>query len=155
MNPQAKKNIRQAFLGQSTAFEMPAWHASQAAVRYIERQAPEVDRVLAAMDLLIIAQRALLAGEDLEAVGGSGPYGTATQRRAWAAGRLSAACNAMVVAEKLAENQQRISKLLARKDEKIARLTASNRAAWKATNIDVPFREPKPTGRVDWLMGEN
>lgn len=154
MIPQARKNIRQAFLGQSMGFGEPAWHASQAAVRYIEGQSPAVDRVLAAMDLLIIAQRALLGGEDLEAVGDSGPYGTAAQRRAWAAGRLSAACHAMVVAEKLAENQERISNLLARKDEKIARLTASNRAAWKATNIDVPFREPKPAGRVDWLMGE-
>lgn len=89
MTPQSRKNIRQAFLGQSAAFGTPAWHASQAAVRYVEGQTPAVDRVLSAMDLLIVAQRALLAGEDLEAVGDSGPYGTAAQRRAWAAPRLA------------------------------------------------------------------
>lgn len=149
---QARKNIRAALLGQSMAIDTPGWRASQAAADYMVKQAPEVDRVLAGMGLLEIAQRALLAGDDLETVGEAGPYGTAAQRRAWAAGRLSAAMCAMVVAERLTENQERISKLVARKDEKIARLTASSRAAWRATNIDVPFREPRGKS-VDWAHG--
>lgn len=152
MKPQVRKNIRQAFLGQDMTFGSPAWLASQAATRYVDEQPAAVDRVLAAMNLLTVAQRALLAGEDLEAVGDSGPYATAAQRRAWAAGRLSAACHAMALAEKLAENQARITELLKRKDEKIARLTTSNRAAWKATNIEVPFRDPKTMyhGQPGW-----
>lgn len=155
MSPQARKNIRQALLGQLMGFGEPGWMASQAAANYIAAEdRTTADRVLAGLGLLTVAQRALLVSEDLEAVGDSGPYATASQRRAWAAGRLSAACFAMAMAEKLAENQARVSELMARKDERIARLTTSNRAAWKATNIDVPFREPNPSARVDWAAGE-
>lgn len=44
---QSRKNIRAALLGQNMAFGSPAWQASQAAVRYVEKQAPEVDPALA------------------------------------------------------------------------------------------------------------
>ena len=151
---QARKNIRAALLGQSMAIDTPGWRASQAAADYMEKQAPEVDRVLAGMGLLEIAQRALLAGDALETVGEAGPYGTAAQRRAWAAGKLSAAMSAMVVAEMLADNQTRISGRIANLEASVMYHMASASAAWKASGHDkaVPFREPR--GRsVDWGSG--
>ena len=154
---QARKNIRAALLGQSMAVDTPGWRASQAAGRYVEKPAPEVDRLLAGMGLLEIAQRALLTGDDLEAVGEAGPYGTAAQRRAWAAGRLFSAMSAMVVAERLAENQSRVTAKIAGLERRLELAFAEIQAAWRASNHDksVPFQDPKAInrGRVDWAVG--
>lgn len=146
MNSQARKNLRQAI--PSSAFGTPGWEAMQAAVRWTAGEL-HVDVILEQLGLLTIAQRCLVAGETLEEVGAEGPYGTTAQRRAWAAGRLEAACQAMLVAEQVVELQTKAAARIAYLEKKLELARAETRAAARFKTINVPFREKQPV-RVDW-----
>lgn len=147
MNGQVKKNLRQAI--PSSAFGTPGWEAMQAAVRWTAGELQHVDDILDQLGLLTIARRCLVAGETLEEVGAEGPYGTTAQRRAWAAGRLEAACRAMVEAEKVVELQNAAAAKIAYLERKVELLRAETRAAARYGQINVPFREKQPVS-VDW-----
>ncbi|QFY60357.1 hypothetical protein FZ934_07875 [Rhizobium grahamii] len=148
MNGQAAKNIRQAFPG--LAFGSPDYEASQAAARWAtEPAAAAGSRFLASLGLLEIAQRCLVDGETLEAAGEAGPYGTCSQQRAWAAGRLAAACHAMVLAEELAAEKKAASDRIAELEQALAYARAETRAAARFHTINVPFREKRKRS-VDW-----
>lgn len=147
MNTQARKNLRQAI--PSAAFGTPGWEAMQAAARWTAGETPQVDSILDKLGLLTIAQRCLVAGDTLEAVGEDGPYGTTAQRRAWAAGRLEAACRAMVEAERLEETLTRAAAKIVYLEKKLELARAETRVAARYGQIQVPFREKAPV-RVDW-----
>lgn len=147
MNTQAKKNLRQAI--PAAAFGTPGWEAMQAAARWTAGETPQVNSILARLNLLEIAQRALVAGETLEEVGELGPYGSTAQRRAWAAGRLEAACRAMVEAERLEETLTAAAAKIVYLEKKLEMARAETRAAARYGQIQVPFREKAPV-RVDW-----
>ena len=147
MIAQARKNLRQAI--PCAAFGTPGWESMQAAARWTAGELPQVDSILARLNLLEIAQRALVEGETLEEVGELGPYGSTAQRRAWAAGRLEAACQAMVEAEKVVELQTKAAAKIAYLERKVELLRAETRAAARYGQINVPFREKQPVS-VDW-----
>ncbi|NKM30094.1 hypothetical protein [Rhizobium laguerreae] len=147
MNTQAKKNIRQAF--PVIVFAGPEWEATQAAARWVERQDVGVANILTSIDLLTIAERCLVNGETLEAVGEIGPYGTAAQQRAWAAGQLAAACYAINAAEALTEERRATAARIAYLEKKVELLRAETRAAARFKDIVVPFRKPRAKS-VDW-----
>jgi len=148
MSTQAAKNIRQAFPG--LAFGSPDYEASQAAARWASGHVQEDDMTLSALGLLEIARRALVDGDTLEAIGEDGPYGSVAQRRAWAAGRLAAACHAIVLAEQLNAQQRAAAAEIRRLEKKVELLRAETRAAARFHTIDVPFREKRKTRSVDW-----
>ncbi|RWN72284.1 MAG: hypothetical protein EOS04_35700 [Mesorhizobium sp.] len=148
----ASKNIRQA-LG-SCGPASANFEAAQAAGWYVEHHPADVDSVLADLGLLETAQTALLDGLPLETVGERGPYGTAAQQRAWAAGRLLDCCRAIAVARSLVAERKAASGREAALRKQVESLKVENRAAWRQVKIDVPFQEPRPSGRVDWLLGE-
>ena len=87
----ARKNIRDAL--PRCAPGQDQFDAAQAAGWYCTADnRGDVDAVLASMSLLTIVRTALLEGRTLEDAGKCGPYGTAAQQRAWAAGqRMKAA----------------------------------------------------------------
>ncbi|MDG4670889.1 hypothetical protein P9A16_07125 [Shinella sp. 838] len=147
MIAQARKNLRQAI--PSAAFGTPGWEAMQAAARWVSGQTPQVDSILDKLGLLTIAQRCLVAGDTLEAVGEDGPYGTTAQRRAWAAGRLEAACRAMLVAQQVIELQTKAAAKIVYLEKKLELARAETRAAARYGQIQVPFREKAPV-RMDW-----
>ncbi|GAA4178314.1 hypothetical protein [Shinella granuli] len=147
MIAQAKKNLRQAI--PSAAFGSPGWEAMQAAVGWVDKQDVGVSNILDQLGLLTIAQRCLVAGETLEEVGAEGPYGTTAQRRAWAAGRLEAACRAMLFADQVVELQTKAAARIVYLEKKVELLRAETRAAARFNTINVPFREKAPV-RVDW-----
>ncbi len=149
MSAQAAKNIRQAFPG--LAFGSPDYEASQAAARWVgEPAAGAVSKFIAALGLLDIARRALIDGDTLEAIGEDGPYGSVAQRRAWASGRLAAACHAIVLAEQLDAQQRAAAAEIRRLEKKVELLRAETRAAARFHTINVPFREKRKTRSVDW-----
>ncbi len=148
MKSQAAKNIRQAF--PSIVFGSREYEVTQAAARWVEKQDVGGANVLADLDLLDVAHRCLVDGETLEDVGASGPYGTASQRRAWAAGRLAAACHAIHFAEELAEERQAASERIDFLERKVELLRAETRAAARFKDVVVPFREPRRGKVVDW-----
>lgn len=147
MTPQARKNIRQAF--PVIVFGSPEYEATQAAARWVEQGAKNCT-MLTDLDLLTIAQRALVDGETLEAAGEAGPYGTSAQQRAWAAGRLAAACYAIKAAEALLEERQAAAASIAYLTKKVDLQQAEIRAAARYKDIVVPFREPRRQKVVDW-----
>jgi len=147
MKSQAAKNIRQAF--PVITFGSREYEVTQAAARWVEHSHQGAE-VLAELDLYTIAHRCLVAGETLEDVGASGPYGTASQRRAWAAGRLAAACCAIHMAEALAEERQEYMEAITRLERKVELLRAETRAAARFKDVVVPFREPRRQKSVDW-----
>lgn len=147
MNSQARKNIRQAF--PVITFGSPEWEATQAAARWVEAGAQTFHTDLSQLDLLTIARRCLVDGETLEAAGEAGPYGTAAQQRAWAAGQLAAACCAINAAEALAEERQATAARIAYLEKKVELLRAETRAAARFKDIVVPFRKPRAKS-VDW-----
>ena len=144
---QSAKNLRQAF--PACGYGTPGWSATQTAARWAAGELNQVDSILARMNLLEIAQRALVAGETLEEVGELGPYGSTAQRRAWAAGKLAAACDAMVEAERLEETLTRAAAKIAYLEKKLELARAETRAAARYGQIKVPFREKQPVS-VDW-----
>lgn len=150
MIAQAKKNLRQAI--PSSAFGTPGWEAMQAAVSWVAKEDVGVSNILDRLGLLTIAQRCLVAGETLEEVGADGPYGSTAQRRAWAAGRLEAACMAMVYAAQTVELQSKAAAKIVHLEKKVELLRAETRAAARFKTINVPFREKQPVS-VDWDAG--
>ena len=146
MNGQAKKNIRQAF--PVITFGSAEWEATQAAARWVESET-NCSTFLADLDLLAIAQRALVDGDTLEDIGSAGPYGTAAQRRAWAAGQLAAACYSIRWAETLQEERRATTARIAYLEKKVELLRAETRAAARFKDIVVPFRQ-KPPKSVNW-----
>ncbi|MCW5706099.1 hypothetical protein [Shinella sp.] len=150
MIAQAKKNLRQAI--PSSAFGTPGWEAMQAAVSWVAGKNPQVDSILDHLGLLTIARRCLVAGETLEEAGAEGPYGSTAQRRAWAAGRLEAACMAMVFAAQTVELQTKAAARIVYFEKKVKLLRAETRAAARFKTINVPFREKQPVS-VDWDAG--
>jgi hypothetical protein len=110
----------------------------------------EVDKTLASLGLLEIARRCLIDGEPLEAAGEAGPYGTCSQQRAWAAGRLTAACHAIHFAEQLEDQRKATSDRIAQLEKALAYARAETRAAARFHTINVPFREKRKTKSVDW-----
>ncbi|WP_028748015.1 hypothetical protein [Rhizobium mesoamericanum] len=148
MNSQARKNIRQAF--PVIEFGSPEWEASQAAARWVETREGAHSSFLNSLDLLTIAQRALIDGDTLEAVGEAGPYGSPAQQRAWAAGRLAAACHAIRFAEALQDERQAAAARIGQLEKALAYARAETRAAARFKDINVPFREPRKAKSVDW-----
>lgn len=148
---QATKNLRQAMLGLSTDFGAPAWEAMQAAARWAERPTPDVGAILERLDLAALARACLVDSVPLEVAGECGPYATASQRRAWAAGRLCAAAFAIHAAEAMLAEQKAAHEREAALQRKVDRLLVENRAAWRASKVDVPFKEPPPRS-VDWSV---
>lgn len=148
MNPQARKNIRQAF--PSIVHLSREWEATQCAARWVEAGAQSFHTCLSSLDLLDIAHRCLVEGETLEDVGASGPYGTAAQRRAWAAGRLAAACCAIHVAEELSEERKEYTAAIAKLKRDLDYARAETRAAARFKDLDIPFRAPRRQKSVDW-----
>ncbi|MGO7758786.1 hypothetical protein [Rhizobium ruizarguesonis] len=147
MNTQAKKNIRQAF--PVITFGSREWEATQAAASWVEKQDVGGANILTSLDLLTIARRCLVDGETLEAAGEFGPYGTAAQQRAWAAGQLAAACYAILAAEALTEERRAAAARIAYLEKKVELLRAETRAAARFKDIVVPFRKPRAKS-VDW-----
>lgn len=147
MIAQAKKNLRQAI--PSHGFASPGYPLMQTAALWAAGELAHVDATLDRLGLLEIAQRALVAGETLEEVGADGPYGSTAQRRAWAAGRLAAACEAMIVAGQMVELQSKAAARIAHLEKKVELLRAETRAAARYGQIKVPFREKQPVS-VDW-----
>lgn len=96
VSTQARKNLRQAFKGETAVAE-----AGRRVYDYInlpDKCRAEVDKMLGTLGLLTIAHSCLVAGETLEQAGMASTYGTTPQRRSWAAGRLQAAITAIAVA---------------------------------------------------------
>ncbi|MGO8202826.1 hypothetical protein ACC735_26475 [Rhizobium ruizarguesonis] len=147
MNSQARKNIRQAF--PVITFGSNEWEATQAAARWVEKQDVGGANILTSLDLLTIVQLCLVDGETLEAAGEFGPYGTAAQQRAWAAGQLAAACYAIHTAEALTEERRATAARIAYLEKKMELLRAETRAAARFKDIVVPFRKPRAKS-VDW-----
>ncbi|WVT73342.1 hypothetical protein QM996_17980 [Sinorhizobium chiapasense] len=148
MNSQARKNIRQAF--PVITFGSREWEVTQAAAEWVQSGETNCSTSLAQLDLLEIARRCLVDGETLEAVGEAGPYGTAAQQRAWAAGRLAAACHAIHMAEALKAERQAAAASIAYLTKKVELQYAEIRAAARYKDINVPFREPRRQKVVDW-----
>ena len=146
MNGQARKNIRQAF--PSSPFGSPEWEVTQAAARWVEKP-DSYPELLTSLDLLTVAQRALVDGDTLEDIGAAGPYGSPAQQRAWAAGQLAAACYAIKAAEALAEERRATAARIAYLEKKVELLRAETRAAARFKDINVPFRE-KRAKSVNW-----
>lgn len=147
MIAQAKKNLRQAI--PSHGFASPGYQLMQAAASWAAGELAHVDATLDHLGLLEIARRCLLAGETLEDAGADGPYGSTAQRRAWAAGRLAAACEAMLFADLLVDRERKASERIAYLEKKVELLRAETRAAARYGSINVPFREKQPVS-VDW-----
>ncbi|QND48106.1 hypothetical protein HB780_20930 [Rhizobium lusitanum] len=147
MNSQARKNIRQAFPG--IAHGSREWEVTQAAADWVEFGGQTLATLLASLDLLEIARRCLVDGETLEATGEAGPYGTAAQQRAWAAGRLAAACHAIHAAGAIAEERRAAAARIAQLEKALEYARAETRAAAKFKDIVVPFRKPRMKS-VDW-----
>jgi hypothetical protein len=147
MNSQARKNIRQAF--PVITFGSREWEATQAAARWVEKQDVGGANILTSLDLMTIVQRCLVDGKTLEAAGEAGPYGTAAQQRAWAAGQLAAACYAIHAAEALTEERRAAAARIAYLEKKVELLRAETRAAARFKDIVVPFRKPRAKS-VDW-----
>lgn len=148
MNSQVRKNIRQAF--PVITFGTPEYEATQAAARWVAESGSTCSTFLAQLDLLSIAQRCLVDGDTLEAAGEAGPYGTSAQQRAWAAGRLAAACHAIKAAEALHEERQATAASISYLTKKVDLQQAEIRAAARYKDIVVPFREPRRGKVVDW-----
>ncbi|MGO4564801.1 hypothetical protein AB4Z52_06970 [Rhizobium sp. 2YAF20] len=148
MNPQARKNIRQAF--PSIVHGSREWEVTQAAAEWVNvATVATIDQTLADLGLLEIAHSALVAGLPLEDCGQAGPYGTASQQRAWAAGRLVAACDAIWFAGRLAMERDLAVRKIQRLERQAELLRAETRAAARFKDIKVPFRKPR-VGSVDW-----
>lgn len=149
MNSQARKNIRQAF--PVIAFGSREWEVTQAAADWVQSaQVGPIEEILTQLDLIEIARRCLVDGETLEAAGEAGPYGTAAQQRAWAAGRLAAACHAIHMAEALRAERQATTGRIADLERRLEYARAETRAAARFKDIAVPFREPRRQKSVDW-----
>lgn len=138
MSTQVRKNIRDALAGNPDRFELGLIAAEFAAN-------PTDDDFLARLGLTEIARAALLAGDTLEAVGAAGPYATPAQRRAWAAGRLSAAIAALPVAAELERERRAAAEREADLTRQLAAARLEIKAAWRASSAssNVPFRDPK------------
>ena len=147
MNPQARKNIRQAF--PVIVHGSREWKVTQAAADWVADGARDFVWTLDDLDLLEIAQRCLVAGETLEAVGEAGPYGTPAQQRAWAAGRLAAACCAIHMAAGLAAERKAAADRIAQLEKALAYARAETRAAARFKDVVAPFRKPRLKS-VDW-----
>ncbi|SCB41723.1 hypothetical protein [Rhizobium multihospitium] len=147
MNSQATKNLRQAL--------PDAEHgsldnlAAKAAAKWASTPNTAIDGILDELDLLDVAQRALVTGETLEEIGASGPYGTTAQRRAWAAGKLSAAAYAIVLSVKLLARQRADMAKIAELERRLSHAAAEIRAAKRYGGIIVPFRERRKPA-IDW-----
>lgn len=148
MNKQALKNLRQAFPGaeHGTSDHL----AARAAAKWASTPNAGIDAILAELDLLEVAQRALVAGETLEAIGEAGPYGSTAQRRAWAAGQLAAAAHAIVLSVKLLARQLSDMAEIVELKRRMSHAAAEIRAARRYDEVVVPFREPRRGKSVDW-----
>jgi hypothetical protein len=142
---QSTNNIRDALRGHPGAVEL-----GRAAARYIENPDPAITKVLADLDVAAIAHSALLGGETLEAAGAAGPYASRAQRAAWAAGRVRAACEAIVFAEELLVERKKLGEREAKLHLALEASRVEARAYAKALPVTVPFREVKR--RHDWSV---
>lgn len=146
MHPQAAKNLRLALPSYADADTFDR-AAMQAATDYLySEERAHQDEMLIRLGLIDILQQALIDGEPLEAVGAAGPYNSTAQRRAWAAGRLAAACYALLLANRVHVQRQADTARIAGLEKQVDYLRAETRAAARFKDIDVPFRKPKPTG---------
>lgn len=151
MHPQAAKSLRAALPGYADpdTFDRAAMQAATDYL-YSEDRAHQ-DEILIRLGLIEILQSALIDGEPLEAVGAAGPYNSTAQRRAWAAGRLSAACYALMLADRIHGQQRADAGRIAGLEKQVEYLRAETRAAARFGTIDVPFRKPKPAGDFSHL----
>jgi hypothetical protein len=138
------KNIRSALIGVARD---EATDLALVATRYCNddnRQALHL--VLSELDMATIAQQALLEGISLQEAGNTGPYADRAQRAAWAAGRLLDCLRVIRHAYALVDERSAWAAREANlyRQYEAARIEA--RAAWKAANISVPYREPRPRG---------
>ncbi|TCR04064.1 hypothetical protein [Neorhizobium sp. JUb45] len=147
MNVQAAKNLRQAL--PDAGHGSPDNLAAKAAAKWASTANIAIDGILDELDLLDVAQRALMAGETLEEIGMSGPYGSTAQRRAWAAGKLSAAAHAIVLAVKLLARQRADMAKISELERRMSHAAAEIRAARRYDEVVVPFRE-KRARSIDW-----
>lgn len=146
MHPQAAKSLRAALPGYADADSFDR-AAMQAATDYVfSEDRAHQDDTLIRLDLLDVLQRAVIDGDTLEAIGADGPYGNTAQRRAWAAGRLAAACYGLMLADRVHGQRRADAATIAGLEKQVDYLRAETRAAARFGTIDVPFRKPKPTG---------
>lgn len=146
MHPQAAKSLRAALPGYADpdSFDRAAM---QAATDYLfSEERAHQDEILIRLQLLEIFQKCIGDGETLEAAGAAGPYNSTAQRRAWAAGRLAAACYAIMLADRVHGQRQADAARIAGLERQNEYLRAETRAAARFNTINVPFRKPKPTG---------
>lgn len=147
MNSQAAKNLRQALpVAEHGSLDNLA---AKAAAKWASTPNPAIDGILDELDLLDVAQRALVAGETLEEIGAVGPYGSTAQRRAWAAAKLSAAAHAIVLAVKLLARQRADMAKIAELNRRMSHAAAEIRAARRYGEVVVPFQERRNSS-VDW-----
>lgn len=106
------------------------------------------------IDSAAIAHSCLVEGVTLEQAGEAGPYASAHQRRAWAAGMLRGAIYQMRQAYRQAEIVRTLVGRIAVLDRLVDQSRVEAKAAWRASGVDatVPFQDPASInrGRVVW-----
>ncbi|PWU72403.1 hypothetical protein DK867_14355 [Ochrobactrum sp. POC9] len=73
-------------------------------------------------------------------------YSVAAQSKAWVSAALLGAIYQISAAYRRQSNDTHQRSVLEELQAKVARLTASCRAAWRASDLKVPFREPRRVG---------
>lgn len=146
MHPQAAKSLRAALPGYADADSFDR-AAMQAATDYLySEDRAHQDEILIRLGMLEILHQTVIDGETLETAGATGPYNSTAQRRAWAAGRLAAACYALMLADRVHGQQRADAARIAALEKQAEYLRAETRAAARFNTINVPFRKPKTAG---------
>ncbi|KAB2684778.1 hypothetical protein [Brucella pseudintermedia] len=93
-----------------------------------------------------LAELAFVEGWSLSELPANPVYTQLSQSKAWVSAALLGAIYQISAAYRRQSNDTRQRSVLEELQAKVARLTASCRAAWRASDLKVPFREPRPVG---------
>lgn len=94
-----------------------------------------------------LAELAFVEGWSLSELPANPVYTQVSQSKAWVSAALLGAIYQISAAYRRRSNDTHQRSVLEELQDKVARLTASCRAAWRAVDLKVPFREPRPVGR--------
>lgn len=140
-----RKNIRDALAGLPAAERVDLGRIAAEWVTDVGR--PTIDGAA-------IAHACLVNGQPLEKAGEAGPYASAHQRRAWAAGMLRGAICQMRAAYRQAEVDAAMVGRIRDLEARLQQARVEARAAWRASGVDakVPFQDPASVnrGRAVW-----
>ncbi|MCO7739194.1 hypothetical protein NJB95_21700 [Brucella intermedia] len=93
-----------------------------------------------------LAELAFVEGWSLSELPANPVYTQVSQSKAWVSAALLGAIYQISAAYRRQANDTHQRSVLEELQAKVARLTASCRAAWRASDLKVPFREPRRVG---------